>query len=53
MSNFYFCHNVFKIRLLQRRQKASVCEKVSYIDIELMGHNVVRFVKSCICDNCT
>ena len=25
LSNFFFCHNVFKSRLLQRRQKASIC----------------------------
>ena len=25
---FFFCHNVFKSRLLQRGQKASVCGKV-------------------------
>ena len=33
MSNFSFCHNVFRSRLLQRCQKASVCGKgfVKYI----------------------
>ena len=24
LSNFFFCHNVFKSHLLQRRQKASI-----------------------------
>ena len=27
LNNFYFCHNVFKSRLLQRLQKASICGK--------------------------
>ena len=27
LSNFFFCHNVFKSRLLQRRQEASVLGK--------------------------
>ena len=27
LSNFYFCHYVLKCRLLQGRQKASICGK--------------------------
>ena len=27
MSNFFYCYNVFKSRLLQRHQKASICGK--------------------------
>ena len=27
VSNFSYCHNIFKLCLLQRHQKASICEK--------------------------
>ena len=27
MSNYFFCHNVFKSRLLERHQKVSLCDK--------------------------
>ena len=52
MSNFFFCHNEFKSRLLQMRRKASVCGKgfitnwnKDHVDMKMLRNTLVRKFK--------
>ena len=44
ISKFFFCHNVFKSRLLQKRQKAYVCGNKVKIEAVIEGKRVFYFV---------
>ena len=46
MSNFSFCHNDFKSRLLQGRQKASVCGKGLKDQKGILGHEMCTISKA-------
>ena len=43
MSNFIFCHNVFRSRLLQRRQKASI---ILYMRERVKQHVLIKLKRS-------